>query len=51
MKTHVERFVVIALGLAFACRPSGPPSNDISSEAARALRASLAPLWEQRPNG
>jgi hypothetical protein len=33
MRTHVQRFFSIALGLAFACRQSGPPSNDLPSEA------------------
>jgi hypothetical protein len=33
MKTLLERFVLIALGLAFACRQPGPPSNDVSAEA------------------
>jgi hypothetical protein len=33
MKTHVERFVVIALGFTFACRQSAPQSNDVSSAA------------------
>jgi hypothetical protein len=30
MKAHVEGFTLITLGLAFACRQSGPPSNDVS---------------------
>lgn len=33
MRIQVERFFSIALGLAFACRQSGPASNDVSSEA------------------
>lgn len=36
MRTHVERFFLIALGLAFACRQSGPASNDVSSESSAA---------------
>ena len=33
MRTHLERSFLVALGLAFACRQSGPPSNGVSSEA------------------
>jgi hypothetical protein len=33
MKTLVKRFAFNALGLAFACRQPGPPSNDGSAEA------------------
>jgi hypothetical protein len=33
MRSDVECCCLIALGLAFACRQSGPPSNDVSSEA------------------
>jgi hypothetical protein len=34
MSPHLERFVLIPLGLTFAfCRQPGPPSNDVSSEA------------------
>jgi hypothetical protein len=32
MKNHVQRFFSLALGLAFACRQSGSPSNDGPSE-------------------
>jgi hypothetical protein len=32
MRTAGERFCLIALGLAFACRHSGPASNDVPSE-------------------
>jgi hypothetical protein len=33
MRTRAERFFLIGLELAFACRPSGPPSNDVSTAA------------------